>query len=57
MPRSMVGLLAAVGAAMFALAGFVSGLPRWVLIVAGFAATWLAARQVAPLEKKRTLPG
>jgi hypothetical protein len=52
MPRSMVGLLAAVGAAMFALGGLVHGDLYWLAIADAAAATGLAAYAAAPCQKK-----
>ena len=52
MPRSMVGLLAAVGAAMFALAGLAHGDLFWLAIADATAASGLAAYAAAPLQKK-----
>jgi hypothetical protein len=43
MPKSMVGLLAAVGATMFALAPFAHGVLAALIIATGAAATGLAA--------------
>jgi hypothetical protein len=51
MPRSMVGLLAAVGAAMFALVAFAHGVLTWVIIVSAAAATGLAAFLALPPKK------
>ena len=48
MPRSMVGLLATVGAAMSALVGLVHGDLAWVIIVDAAAATGLAAYLALP---------
>jgi hypothetical protein len=52
MPRSMVGLLAAVGAAMSALVAFAHGDLVWAIIVDAAAATGLAAYLAAPATKK-----
>lgn len=52
MPRSMVGLLAAVGGAMFALAGIIHGDFLPLLIAQGAAATWLATDLALPGNKK-----
>ena len=52
MPRSMVGLLAAVGAAMSAFVAFAHGSLIWVTIVIAAAATGLAAFAASPLQKK-----
>jgi len=43
MPRSMVGLLAAVGTAMTAFGTLLHGLFIWVVIIAGAVATGLVA--------------
>ena len=52
MPRSMVGLLAAVGAAMAALAGLIHGDLVPVIIAAASAATGLAASLALDPSKK-----
>jgi hypothetical protein len=52
MPRSMVGLLTAAGAAMSALVAFVHGDLTWVTIADAAAATGLAAYLAAPPLKK-----
>ena len=54
MPRSMVGLLAAVGAAMSALVGLVHGDVVMVLITWAATATGLAAYLALPSAKKIT---
>ena len=51
-PRSMVGLLAAVGAAMSALVAFTHGDLAWLTIANAAVATGLAAYAAAPLSKK-----
>lgn len=51
MPRYMVGLLAAVGAAMSAFVAFAHSSLIWVMIVIA-AATGLAAFAASPLQKK-----
>jgi hypothetical protein len=51
MPRSMVGLLAAVGTAMSAFVAFAHGSLIWVTIVIAAAATGLAAVAASPLQK------
>ena len=48
MPRNMVGLLAAVGAAMSALVAFAHGDLAWVTIADAAVATGLAAYAAAP---------
>lgn len=53
MPRSMVGLLAAVGTAMSVLVGFVHGGLVWVIIADAAAATGLAAFLALPPNKKK----
>lgn len=55
MPRGMVGLLAAVGAAMSALAGLAHGDLVWVIIGNAASATGLAA-YLALLPQKKLLP-
>ncbi len=52
MPRSMVGLLAAVGTAMSALVGLAHGDLIWVVLVDAAAATGLAAYLALPPQKK-----
>ena len=52
MPRSMVGLLAAVGAAMSALVGLLRGEVAWVALADAAAATGLAAYLALPPNKK-----
>jgi hypothetical protein len=52
MPRSMVGLLAAVGAAMSALVGLTHGDLPWGMVVGGATAVGLAAYQAFPAKKK-----
>ena len=52
MPRSMVGLLAAVGAAMSAIVGLAHGDLVWVVLADAAAATGLAAYLALPAEKK-----
>jgi hypothetical protein len=52
MPRSVVGLLAAVGAALSAIIGLSRGSVVWILIVSASAATGLAAYLALPLIKK-----
>jgi len=52
MPRSMVGLLAAVGAAMSALVAFAHGDFVWLAIADAAAATGLAAYLALPAKKK-----
>lgn len=60
MPKSMVGLLAAVGATLLALASLTNGPLRWVMIIVGFAATWLinwlSARLALPRKDRQVLP-
>ncbi len=51
MPRSMVGLLAAVGVAMSALAAFAHGDLVWVTIADAAAASGLAAYLALPSKK------
>ena len=52
MPRSMVGLLAAVGAAMSALVSFAQGFLVWVALAIAAVATGLAASlAIAPIKK------
>jgi len=51
MPRSMVGLLAAVGAAMSAIVGFAHTDLAWLIIADAAAATGLAAYLAAPPKK------
>ncbi len=51
MPRSMVGLLAAVGTAMSSLVAFAHGHLIWVTIANAAAATGLAAYAAAPSKK------
>jgi hypothetical protein len=51
MPRSMVGLLAAVGTAMSALAGLTHGDLVWIMLMDAAAATGLAAYAALPLKK------
>jgi hypothetical protein len=52
MPRSMVGLLAAVGATMSAIVGLVHGDLAWVIIADAAAATGLAAYLALPPKKE-----
>jgi hypothetical protein len=52
MPRTMVGLLAAVVTAMSAFVGLVHGQLVWVIIGDAAAAAGLAAYCAAPLQKK-----
>jgi len=52
MPRTMVGLLAAVATAMSALVGLVHGQLVWVIIGDAAVAAGLAAYCAAPLQKK-----
>jgi hypothetical protein len=52
MPRSMVGLLAAVGAAMSALVGLTHGDLSWAALADAAAATGLAAYLALPSAKK-----
>ncbi len=53
MPRSVVGLLAAVGAAMSALVGFAHSGLVWAVIAEAAAATGLAAYgALLPVQKK-----
>ena len=52
MPRSVVGLLAAVGAAMSALAAFAHGDLVWLTIAEAAAATGLASYLALDPEKK-----
>jgi len=52
MPRSIVGLLAAIGATMFALAAFAHGDLTWLTIADGAAATGLVGYLTAPATKK-----
>ena len=52
MPRSMVGLLAAVGTAMSALFGLAHGDLAWITLIGAAAATGLAAYAALPAEKK-----
>jgi hypothetical protein len=59
MPRSMVGLLAAVGATMYALVSFAQGYLVWLTLAIAAVATGLAASPViaaaypaiAPIKK------
>jgi hypothetical protein len=52
MPRSMVGLLAAVGAAMSALVSFACGYLAWVAIAGAAIATGVAAYlAIEPIKK------
>ena len=55
MPRSMVGLLAAAGTAMSALAGFAHGYIAWATIADATAATGLLAYLTAPEFFKKSL--
>jgi hypothetical protein len=55
MARSMVGLLAAVGAAMSALIGLIHGLLVWLVIVAAGLGTGLAAYLTMSASKKTLL--
>jgi hypothetical protein len=51
MPRSMVGLLAAVGATMYALMSLAYGFLVWVALAIAAAATGLAASlAIAPIK-------
>jgi hypothetical protein len=52
MPRSVVGLLAAVGAALFAIVGLSHGDLVWIMIGNASAATGLAACLALPATKK-----
>lgn len=52
MPRSMVGLLAAVGAAMSALVNIAHGDLLWAVVADAAAATGLAAYLALPQNKK-----
>jgi hypothetical protein len=52
MPRTMVGLLAAVGTAMSALVGLAHGDLVWLIIADAAAATGLAACLALPANKK-----
>jgi hypothetical protein len=52
MPRSVVGLLAAVGTAMSALVAFAHGDLVWVTIADAAVATGLAAYLALPANKK-----
>ena len=56
MPRSMVGLLAAVGAAMSMVASLAHGDLFWAAITAAAAATGLAAYLALPPRKKGLHP-
>lgn len=52
MPRSMVGLLAAIGAVMLALVPYAHGVLAFMVIAVGAVATGLAARLAAvPIKK------
>jgi hypothetical protein len=52
MPRSMVGLLAAVGTAMSALVSFACGYLVWVMIAGAAVATGVAASlAIEPIKK------
>jgi hypothetical protein len=55
MPRSIVGLLAAVGATMFALVGLTHGDLVPVVIASAGVATWIAASS-ALSDPKKSLP-
>jgi hypothetical protein len=55
MPRSMVGLLAAVGTAMSALAGLAHGYIAWVAIADATTAAGLVAYITAPAFFKKSL--
>ncbi len=55
MPRSMVGLLAAVGTAMSALAAFAHGALVWVTVADAAAATGLAAYLATAPQKIRLI--
>ena len=55
MPRTVVGLLAAVGSAIYALVAFVHCGLTGVLIVAAASATGLAAYLTLPSSKKMQL--
>ena len=52
MPRSVVGLLAAVGAALSALVGLTHGDVVWAMVSGAAAATGLAATLALPTLKK-----
>jgi hypothetical protein len=52
MPRSMVGLLAAVGTAMSAFVGLAHGDLVWITLIDAAAATGLAAYAALLAEKK-----
>jgi hypothetical protein len=54
MPRSMVGLLAAVGVTMSALVGLIHGDLAWLTIAVAAAATGLAAYLALPSKKKHS---
>jgi hypothetical protein len=54
MPRGTVGLLAALGAVMSALAGLVHGDLVWAVVVNCGLATGLAAYLALPSSKKRS---
>ena len=56
MPRSMVGLLATLGAAMSVVAGLAHGDLFWAAIAAAAAATGLAAYLALPPRKKAYIP-
>ena len=51
MPRSMVGLLAAIGAALSALVAYTHGARTWATIADAAIATGLAAYAAAPQKK------
>jgi hypothetical protein len=52
MPRSMVGLLVAVGTAMSSFVAFAHGTLVWVVIAAAAAAAGLAACTALPAKKR-----
>jgi hypothetical protein len=56
MPRSMVGLLAAVGTAMSSLAAFAHGKLVWLAIADAAVATGLAACLALPVIKTSDIP-
>lgn len=56
MPRSMVGLLAAVGAAMSVVASLAHGGLVWAAVMDAGAAAGLAAYLALPLTKKHLPP-
>lgn len=57
MPRSMVGLLAAVGATMSAIIGLIHGDLVWGMIFCYASATGLAACWAMPPSKKTPISG